>query len=178
MACKSIDRLWNEHDFTSVRARCVFGVLKYVSSSIVVSVERLDWIIDNKILLAELCKCVKAVLRNFSFQEGNIDTFISEFMKRIDCSETKTFLVFCQNLRTCLQKWKDKVAKQNVTVIDVEHLRKHQLFFNTVCELSLLENACIDDEEVHKLGDICEALRNQLSDLLIQSIPSHPELKW
>ena len=166
-------------DFTSVRAKCIFGTLKCVGFRINVSVESLDWLIEHNQLLLKLCECFHLlVVKKIDEVEGDLDIPIAEFLEEVHSSETEGFLSFCQNLQAKLQKWKEKVDVQDVTERDINHLKKHHQWFNDICKLAYVINACIDEQNIGQLGDGYESIKNGLSYILLQHIPGHPEMKW
>ena len=166
-------------DFTSVRAKFVFGTLKCVGSRINVSVKSLDWLIEHNQLLLKLCQCFQLLVnKKIGYVEGDLDGQIAEFLDSVHSSEIEGFLTFCQSLQTNLEKWKMKVDVQNVTELDIKHLKDHYQWFNDICRVAYVINACVDEQKVWQLGDGCDFIKDRLSCVLLQYIPGHPQLKW
>ena len=157
-------------DFTSVRAKCVFGTLKCVVSRIRVSANSLDWLIEHNRLLLKLCKCFHLLVEHkIGNVEETLDIRIVEFLEQVNSSEIEGVLIFCHDLQTILQGWKAKVDVLDVTESDINRLRNHYHWFNDICKFAYATTACIDEQKVRQL---------ELSYVLLQHIPGLPELKW
>ena len=175
---QQLPRLLDNSLFSSVRAICIFGTLKQVCSRISVSDKSLVWLIEHNQLLVELCRCFQDVCRKIGNTEGDLDIHIAEFLEKANSSECEAFVSFCQNLQTILRKWKEKVTVQEVTMTDIEHLRKQHKWFNVLCDAVYVQNACISEEEVEQLLDGYKEIKTGLSDILLQHLPCHSEIKW
>ena len=162
-------------NYTSVRAKCVFGTLQKISSHVHVAKENLVWLTDHDHvqLLIELCRCFQVVCKRISHSDGDLDAGISEFLEEVNSPEFEVFMSFCQGLQSTLQSWKQKVTDQNVIIDDIKDLKKNRNWFNLMCDAALVSSSCIDESEVEQLADTYEEIETQLSDILLQKIPKH-----
>ena len=162
-------------NYTSVRAKCVFGTLQKISSHVQVAKEDLSWLIDHDHvqLLIELCRCFQVVCKHISHSDGDLDADVAEFLEEVKSPEFETFVTFCQDLQSTLQKWKQKVTDQNVIIDDIKNLKLNWKWFNLMCDAALVSSSCIDESEVKKLAFTYEEIETQLGDILFQQIPNH-----
>lgn len=166
-------------DYTTVQGICILGTLKRVSDRINPSDDSLNWLNDYSQLTLELCRCFNVICKSISHrrEKKELDVDIEHFLED-KCGDFRDFVRFCQHLQIILLSWKEKVITQNVLQIDIRQLKELWKWFNWICEVAIVPNACIDEEDVKQLADTYEDIKSHFGELLIQRIPKEFSNEW
>ena len=165
----------NRREYVSVKARCVFGALRFICSRINVSDKSLDWFLHSKDLLVGVCNCFKPFCQRIDHSGRDLSAVVTEFSKSTSSIEVECFLNFCLRLQTNLKKWKEKVKMNDVSPHDIQNLNIIHEDFGCICEIMYIPEACIETFEVQQLLHNCNNIKSKLQDHLIIFVPG---MRW